>query len=171
MRLNLAKKTVIPFDNRNGFATGIALANVDSKPNSPILTFRDGEGKQILSTTIALGTGEHVAFSLADKYPSLALGVGTLEINSDGVTALGLRFNPTGSFTSIQLMEKLRKIQADERLFRFGCRCGRWQSQDTSESSQAILLPSRSAETPLETPRRESIRHPREGLTICRPRA
>ncbi len=106
MRFTPAKKSVVTFDNRNGFATGIALANFDSKPNSPGLTFRDGEGKTILSTTVAMGTGEHTAFSLVDKFPSLAGAVGTLEISSEGVTALGLRFNPSGSFTSIQLMEK-----------------------------------------------------------------
>ena len=106
MRINPAKKSVIPFDNRNGFATGIALANFDSKPNSPTLLFRDGDGKQLLSTPLPMGAGEHTAFSLAAKYPALAGAVGTLEISSDGVTALGLRFNPTGSFTSIQVMEK-----------------------------------------------------------------
>ena len=106
MRLNPARKSVIPFDNRGGFATGLAMANFDSKPNTPALLFRDGDGKTILATTLAMGTGEHAAFSLADKYPVLAGAVGTIEITSDGVTALGLRFNPTGSFTSIQVIEK-----------------------------------------------------------------
>jgi hypothetical protein len=54
-----------------------------------------------------MAAGEHTSFSLADKFPSLAGGVGTLEISSEGVTALGLRFNPSGSFTSIQSMDRV----------------------------------------------------------------
>lgn len=97
---------LIPFDNRDGFATGVAVANFGSNPSSLTLTFRDGLGRVFLTDLFSLGVGNHTSFSTADRYPATAGYDGTLEIRSnslspDGIAALGLRFNPSWSFTSV----------------------------------------------------------------------
>jgi hypothetical protein len=101
-----AQDFLIPFDNRDGFATGVAVANFGSNPSSLTLTFRDGFGRVFLTDLFSLGVGNHASFSMADRYPATAGYDGTLEIKSnslspDGIAALGLRFNPSGSFTSV----------------------------------------------------------------------
>jgi hypothetical protein len=60
---------------------------------------------------MSLGVGNHVSFSVADRYPNTAGFLGTLEVNSNaaasnGIAALGLRFNPSGSFTSVLPISK-----------------------------------------------------------------
>ena len=97
------------FDNRNGITTGVALANFD--PTSPTLQYLDVprlamKNRSPVHGSDAPGAGELRSFSLSDKYPTLAGAVGTVEIDSAGIVSLGLRFNPKGSFTSIQVMEK-----------------------------------------------------------------
>jgi len=96
---------ILPFDNRNGFATGIAIANVGGSGIVPI-TVRDGVGSVILTENLALGSGAHLSFSLVDRYPAVAGRAGTVEIGSSVAAVLGLRFNPGGSFTSVPPIPK-----------------------------------------------------------------
>jgi hypothetical protein len=112
---------LLPFDHTNGFATGVAFANPAQSTESVItgsaslaLTFRDESGNILLSTAMNLAPGNLVAFSLTDRYPELANKRGTLEVVltnavtlTDGsVSALGLRFTPLGSFTSVNPIVK-----------------------------------------------------------------
>jgi hypothetical protein len=96
---------ILPFDNRNGFATGVAIANAGGSGVVPI-TIRDGVGSVILTDNLALVSSAHLSFSLTDRYPALIGRVGTMEIGSGGAAALGLRFNPSGSFTSVPPIPK-----------------------------------------------------------------
>ena len=112
---------LLPFDHTNGFATGVAFANPAQSTDSVItgnaslvLTFRDEAGNILLSTAMTIAPGTHVAFSLIDQYPNLAKKRGTLEVvlNNAGtstagsLSALGLRFTPRGSFTSVNPIAK-----------------------------------------------------------------
>lgn len=74
------------------------------------MTFRDENGNILQSTGLVLPPMNHTAFLLADQYPVTAGIRGTVEFqlnnaateNNGAVFGLGLRFNPTGPFTSIQ---------------------------------------------------------------------
>jgi len=91
---------VLPFDNRSGYATGVALVNIGTGGTIPI-TIRDAFGAILLNQSISLGPGAHSSFSLADRFSSTEGQIGTLEIGSSLGVVLGLRFNPGGSFTTI----------------------------------------------------------------------
>jgi len=111
---------VLPFDETSGYVTGIALANgAGTDPSAgPVgtsqvfITIRDETGNVLLLTGLVLQPMNHVAFLLADQYPVVAGKRGTVEFQlNNGTTgvngtleALGLRFNPTGPFTSVQPM-------------------------------------------------------------------
>ncbi|MGA3075650.1 MAG: choice-of-anchor tandem repeat GloVer-containing protein [Bryobacteraceae bacterium] len=92
------------FDNTNGFATGVALANESTAPATMTLVIRDDTGAQIATQTIQLPAQGHTAFALATNYPMTANRRGTVEFSepADGqVSVLGLSFNPASAFTSI----------------------------------------------------------------------
>ena len=91
---------LLPFDNSGGFATGVALVNIGAAGTLPII-IRDGNGTLLLNQDLPIGAGAHSSFSLAEKFPIAAGRVGTLEIGSGLGVMLGLRFNPSGSFTAI----------------------------------------------------------------------
>lgn len=111
---------VLPFDETLGYHTGVALANPagtnasagDTGSAQVFMTFRDQAGNILLSAGLVLPPKNHMAFLLADKYPVIAGKRGTVEFeqinwNIDGngeLSALGLRSNPTGPFTSVQPM-------------------------------------------------------------------
>jgi hypothetical protein len=94
---------IITFDNRNGFDSGIAIANSAAVTNPITLTIRDASGALITSDKITLGTGFHSSFALSTRYPGTKGVVGTLEIQAPtvGFVSLGLRFDPAGAFTSL----------------------------------------------------------------------
>jgi hypothetical protein len=92
------------FDNTNGFATGVALANESTAPATMTLVIRDDTGAQITTQTIQLPAQGHTAFVLATNYPMTANRRGTVEFSEpadEQVSVLGLSFNPASAFTSI----------------------------------------------------------------------
>lgn len=111
---------ILPFDETSGYFTGLALVNgAGTNPSAgPVgtaqvfITIRDESGNVLLLTGVVLQPMNHTAFLLADQYPVVVGKRGTIEFELDnGMTgvngtleALGLRFNPTGPFTSIQPM-------------------------------------------------------------------
>jgi hypothetical protein len=101
MMVDAPRGFVLPFNNLDGFSTGVSVVNVGSLQTALPITIRDAFGAVLFNDAISLGPGAHLSFSLADKYPSLAGRLGTVEIGSGQVAVLGLRFNPSGSFTSI----------------------------------------------------------------------
>jgi hypothetical protein len=94
----------IPFDNTAGFATGVAVLNFDSVASTISVACWDGNGV-VLSCLgrINLAALGQRAFNLAEQFPILANKRGVIELSTSGkfLSAIGLRFNPTGSFTSI----------------------------------------------------------------------
>ena len=96
------------FDQTGGFTTGLALVSLNSGQVSLTLTFRDEVGDLMLERTVVLDTRHHTSFSFADRYPELNGKKGSLVVvgRSSAIQAgvfapLGLRFNPTGSFTTV----------------------------------------------------------------------
>lgn len=100
---------LIPFDNRNGFVTSLALVNPSSYAVASVFVeFRDGAGQRILLDTITLQPREHLPFSTTARFPVSAEknGVIAFSTNALGISALGIRFNPRFSFTSVHALSK-----------------------------------------------------------------
>jgi hypothetical protein len=101
---------VVPFDNTNGSATGIALANISAQAVNTAITIRDFTGAVILSDTLTLAAMGHTSFNLVDRYASAtAQRRGTLEFRTPTagqISVLGLRFNATGALSTIPAIAK-----------------------------------------------------------------
>jgi len=96
---------IIPFDNTNGFTTGLALANQNTAAATITITVLDDNGLQLASRPIALGGQAHVSYFVGDTFSQSVNRRGILQVrNALGITAVGLRFNPSGSFTSIPII-------------------------------------------------------------------
>jgi hypothetical protein len=101
---------LLPYDDAGGFRTGIAIAN--QSPNSPAdltLLLRDEAGSTISTESLALPPRGHASFVASERFPVLLGRRGTIEVrNATGepFSVLGLRFNPSGSFTSVPVISK-----------------------------------------------------------------
>jgi hypothetical protein len=96
------------FDNIEGFATGIALANPSNNPNAVTIEALDLDGNLITTGHLTLPAGGHHSFVLADSFPTLTGRTGTLYVSSNQtmLSAVGIRMNVAGgyTFTSIPVM-------------------------------------------------------------------
>jgi len=96
---------LLPYDNSNGFQTGIAVTN--QSPDSPAdltLILRDEAGSTLSTEFLSLPARGHVSFPTGGKYTVISDRKGTIEVRSysagSRINVLGLRFSPFGSFTS-----------------------------------------------------------------------
>ena len=98
---------VMPFDNTNGYATGIALANLSNEGVSVPVVLRDDQGASLGTASITLLAHGHTNFMLTDAtlgYPATAGKRGTLELDTPmgaQISAMGIRANPSGWITSV----------------------------------------------------------------------
>ncbi len=101
------KNFLLPFDNRNNFSTGISLVNVDFTTMPVTITGRGLDGTILFQDTVSMAGGEKLVFSMPTRYPNSNNRVGVMQVTTPGtlgVSALGLRFNPTGAFTSFHTL-------------------------------------------------------------------
>lgn len=100
---------LLPYENTNGFTTGIGLADLSEDTAVTITaTLYDENGAQLAQRPLAVPNGGHVSFSLTDKFPEAASHRGfVLFQGSDAglITGLGVRVNPLNSFTSAPRLE------------------------------------------------------------------
>jgi hypothetical protein len=98
---------ILVFDNTDGLATGVAVANVASAAGTIPVIIRDATGALIGSETITIPGDGHTAFSLSDRFPATANQRGTLEFFTPPggqVSVLGMRFLPSGGFSIIPVV-------------------------------------------------------------------
>jgi hypothetical protein len=98
---------LLSFDNTNGIATGVAIANLSANAANLPVVMRDDTGAQIESASIPLAGKAHTAFVLADQFPNLANHSGTVEFDTPPggrISVLGLRFPPGQQFTTIPVV-------------------------------------------------------------------
>jgi hypothetical protein len=97
----------------SGFESGIALANPNGSSTTIDLYAYDNLGNLLLHDRFALPPRGHTAFALASTYSQLRNRRGTLYITSSSgyLSAVGLRFTPTNSFTTIPIMNWLGMYQ------------------------------------------------------------
>jgi len=105
-------KAYLPFDHRNGYISGVAIVN-SSPYESMTLAMEcfNEDGDLIVSAELSLGPRNHTAISLTEQLPELAgqAGVMVVQIKSTrdrlfGFQLLGLRFSPSGPFSTISPM-------------------------------------------------------------------
>jgi hypothetical protein len=101
----------VPYDNTNGFVTGVALANSSASQSAVIsATVLDENGvvlapAQMLSSP--LPANGHTSFAPSVEFPSSANHRGVIQIQSTSgqdITALAFSFSPYGSFTSVPVL-------------------------------------------------------------------
>ncbi|MBN9662525.1 MAG: putative Ig domain-containing protein [Acidobacteria bacterium] len=94
---------LVSYDHTSGFSTGVALVNLETSGTVTAI-MRDDSGNELARDAIAIGAGGHTSFSMADRFPILNGRRGTVEFvnnQNSGTVALGLRFSPTLTFTSL----------------------------------------------------------------------
>ena len=104
-----ASAYVLAFDNTNGLATGLALANVSNQTANVPVVLRDDTGANLGTATINLAALGHTSFILMSNYASLANKRGTVEFDAPAgtqISVLGLRATLTGAVTTIPVLAK-----------------------------------------------------------------
>jgi hypothetical protein len=107
----LNDRFILLFDNSNGYATSMALANPDTTAAPVDVTIRDVAGTVIKQDHLSVAAFQHQAFSTVSTWPETAGKKGSIEFratgSSFGVSVLGLRFHPGGSFTSFHTLSNI----------------------------------------------------------------
>jgi hypothetical protein len=101
----LSSSLLLPYDNTNGYQTGVALANQSATAQTITAILYDQNGVQLTSSPISLPPFGHASFFLSKQFSQSANQLGFVQFQSSGgITGIGLHFSPTGSFTSIPLI-------------------------------------------------------------------
>ncbi len=95
---------VLPFSNQNGFSTGVAVLNPDRNNRAAVeVLIYPRTGAFVRQDAFLLEPGSKLVFSLPDRYSESRGLAGSIHVrttNGAALSALGLRFNPGGAFTS-----------------------------------------------------------------------
>jgi probable HAF family extracellular repeat protein len=99
-------KSVMLFDNADGFDTAIALVNPDAANSLTVQgEARNDQGEVIGSGFLTLPPLGHTAFMLSEGFPATANARGSIRLSAPkGFGGLGLRFSPFQTFTSFRLL-------------------------------------------------------------------
>jgi hypothetical protein len=101
----LLPSLLMPFDNTNGYQTGFALASQSSAAQTVTVTLFDQNGVVLSTSPVSLPAYGHSSFFLSSQFSKSANQLGLIQLQgSAGVTAVGLRVSPQGSFTSIPIL-------------------------------------------------------------------
>ncbi len=108
INLNGSQQLLLPYDNGQGFTTSLALVNLSATEPAPVTaTFRGSNGQVRTETLGALPPLGHWPFNLVQQFGFLAgtHGVAEFSTPTGQLSILGLRFNPSQSFTSFRAIE------------------------------------------------------------------
>ena len=102
----LSSSMLMPYDNTNGYQTGLALASQSASAQTITVTLFDQNGNQLSSTPMNLPGYGHASFFLATQFSKSANQLGFIQVtgSAGGVTGCALRMSPQGSFTSIPII-------------------------------------------------------------------
>lgn len=108
------QRNLLPYDNTNGFVTSMAIVNLSGSETARVrVAFRDSLGRLLRVDRLKdIPARGHFAFELAREFPSVAGTRGTADfwILSGQISVLGLRFSPTGAFTSFEAQSLSRRV-------------------------------------------------------------
>ena len=100
---------VLVFDDTDGQATGVALANVANSPANIIVNVRDDTGALLQTGSINLAAQGHTSFLLPAAYTSAANVRGMVEFlvpTGGKISVIGLRAKADGTVTTIPVLAK-----------------------------------------------------------------
>jgi len=97
-----SNRILVPYDDSNGFVTGIAIVNPTAADQTISVGFRTVDGLVSVNALPTLKAMTHTAFVLSQTFPVIAGHRGLAEFYSatGNISMIGLRFNPTQSFTA-----------------------------------------------------------------------
>jgi len=99
-----AASYVFPFDDTEGAATGVAVANSGSTAVTIPVTVYDATGTQVANTAVSLPAHGQTAFVLGDRIVAAANTRGSVQFTTPAggtISVLGLRCPVSGAFTTI----------------------------------------------------------------------
>jgi hypothetical protein len=101
-----ASTITLVFDNTNGLANGVALANSSGVPVAVPVTLYTDTGATLGTASINLPANGHTSFILKDQFPAAASIRGSVAFGSGGgqIAAVGIRATSAGAYTSIPAM-------------------------------------------------------------------
>jgi hypothetical protein len=91
-----ANAYVLSYDNTNGLATGLAVANLTGSAATVQVILRDDAGTNLGTQTITLPAQGHTSFILTQNYSAVANKRGTVEFDTppgQPISVLGIRAN------------------------------------------------------------------------------
>ena len=97
----------MPYDNTNGYTTGIALANTNPTSSLNVtMTFTTDTGTSS-SGTISLPVHGHTSFVMSTQFPNVANTRGVIHFSTPttDLAVNGFRYTPSLSFTSLTPLE------------------------------------------------------------------
>jgi hypothetical protein len=95
-------RILVPFDNSSGLVTSVGVVNPTGTSQSISASVKTANGTVTLGSLPSIPPNGHVAFTLPQQFPALAMQSGLIEFYSTtgSFSLLALRFNPTGGFTA-----------------------------------------------------------------------
>jgi hypothetical protein len=103
-------RAVLLYDNTNSFVTAAAFANPNSASARVTFTVRNENGDVLELKTLTLPGLTHTAGTIPATFSSTAGRRGSIEFITSGtygIGVVGLRFNPTGAFTSFNVLSNI----------------------------------------------------------------
>jgi hypothetical protein len=95
-------RLILPFQDGNGIAMGVALVNPCTGPSDVTVTFRDNYGSLIFADSFPMTPGQHTSFVVRQRWPALAGRVGTALYETNGcLSGLGILANSAGAYTTV----------------------------------------------------------------------
>src|ERR1017187_88294 len=105
LQIQFPSTVTLAYDNTAGFVMGVALANLSTSLASVTVTMWDDIGNQLGTQFISIAGNGHTAFVLPNQFPLTVGKRGIVKFQATGgLTGLGLRFSPFGTFTSVPTM-------------------------------------------------------------------
>ena len=92
------------YDNTAGFTMGVALANLSTSSANITATIWDDSGNQLGTQNITVAGSGHTSFVLPNQIALTSGKRGIVRFQSTatgGISGLGIRFSPFGTFTSV----------------------------------------------------------------------
>lgn len=105
LELQFPSSITLPYDNADGFVMGVALANLSTSSANVEVIIYDENGNHLSTQTLNVPKNGHTAFVLPNQFPITLGRRGVVKFQgTGGITGLGLRFSPFGTFTSVPTM-------------------------------------------------------------------
>jgi hypothetical protein len=103
-----SNRILVPYDDSNGFVTGIAVTNPTGTAQTLSVGFRTTTGGVSVNTLPSVPAGGHMSFILSQQFPIIAGHEGLAEFYSTtgNISMIALRFNPSSSFTAAPVYQQ-----------------------------------------------------------------